>query len=94
MTCHHWCKIGENGENVEVLIPNAETAGEFSIHDACSVLKQLLNSLPGNLMFVQEVMEMIEQDIESKHPDFSMELIQSANCLLPPLQSVFNAIEN
>ena len=86
-------KIGENGENIEVLIPNAETAGEFRIHDACCVLKSLLNSLPENLMFVQEVIEIVEEDIESNHPDFSIVLIQSLKMFFEK-QNVFLINDN
>jgi hypothetical protein len=47
------------------------------------VLKNLLLSLPESPIFVQEVITIVEEDIVNNHPNFSIVLIQSLNCLLP-----------
>lgn len=64
--------------------PKEATVGcYYLVHDACNVLKELLRSIPDGILISSDLshsqsnLKIIAEDIETNHPDFSLNLIQS-----------------
>ena len=71
-------RIGENGETISVLKPNVEITGEFTLDDACCVLKKLITSLPESIF--KNVIEDVKREIEKNHLDFSIFVFRVEYC--------------